>query len=274
MTLGRNIHRLRTERNLSQGDLADLLGVSRQSISKWETDGAVPELDKLLKLSELFQVTLDELVKGESLPGQTVPIPETVPVSVTFHTGLPTRKIVGIILFCVAGLIAILGLLLTGLLENLILALPFAICGTICFVCKKHPGLYCGWAVWLMADLFLRFGTSAHWTVILSCLRHPELFQHMTLQFIIGTVELLCMLLLLGMTIFLHRNAPMDLSRRQYILLGAGWVVYLLMHLPIHSATLNIAVQLVYYFGTCLRFILFSFLLTVTIHWLRQNKKK
>ena len=49
MTLGQNICRLRTERGLSQGDLADALDVSRQSISKWETDASVPELEKLLQ---------------------------------------------------------------------------------------------------------------------------------------------------------------------------------------------------------------------------------
>ena len=65
MTLGQNIARLRTQKNLSQGDLADALEVSRQSVSKWETDASIPELDKLLRLAELFGVTLDELVKGE-----------------------------------------------------------------------------------------------------------------------------------------------------------------------------------------------------------------
>ena len=59
MSLGNNIYRLRTARNMSQGDLAEQLDVSRQSISKWETDGAVPELDKLIKLSSIFGVTLD-----------------------------------------------------------------------------------------------------------------------------------------------------------------------------------------------------------------------
>ena len=63
MTLGQNIARLRTQKNLSQGDLADALEVSRQSVSKWETDASIPELDKLLRLAELFGVTLDELVK-------------------------------------------------------------------------------------------------------------------------------------------------------------------------------------------------------------------
>ena len=65
MTLGQNIARLRTQKNLSQGDLADALEVSRQSVSKWETDASIPELDKLLRLAELFGVTLDELVGYE-----------------------------------------------------------------------------------------------------------------------------------------------------------------------------------------------------------------
>ena len=61
MSLGETIHRLRTEQNLSQDGLADALGVSRQSISKWETNRSVPDLDKLVKLSGVFGVTLDEL---------------------------------------------------------------------------------------------------------------------------------------------------------------------------------------------------------------------
>ena len=47
MTLGENIVRLRTQKNWSQGDLPDALEISRQSLSKWETDASIPELDKL-----------------------------------------------------------------------------------------------------------------------------------------------------------------------------------------------------------------------------------
>ncbi len=50
MNLGQTIYRLRMEKNMSQGDLADALGVSRQSVSKWETNSSVPELDKLISL--------------------------------------------------------------------------------------------------------------------------------------------------------------------------------------------------------------------------------
>jgi len=49
MSLAENIYRLRTEQNMSQLDLADALEVSRQSVSKWETGTAVPELEKLIK---------------------------------------------------------------------------------------------------------------------------------------------------------------------------------------------------------------------------------
>ena len=64
MTLGERICQYRIERRLSQQEVAEKLEVSRQSVSKWETDGAVPELDKLVKLCELFGVGLDELVRG------------------------------------------------------------------------------------------------------------------------------------------------------------------------------------------------------------------
>lgn len=65
MTLGERLVRLRNQKGLSQDALAEALGVSRQSVSKWETDASVPELDKLVKLSSLFGVSLDELVQGE-----------------------------------------------------------------------------------------------------------------------------------------------------------------------------------------------------------------
>lgn len=64
MTMGQRLLALRTRAGLSQEALAERLGVSRQSISKWETDGSIPDLDRLIRLSEIFGVTLDELVKG------------------------------------------------------------------------------------------------------------------------------------------------------------------------------------------------------------------
>lgn len=63
MTLGEKIYRLRTQQGLSQEIFGEKLGVSRQSVSKWETDQSVPELDKIVAISEFFGVSTDQLLK-------------------------------------------------------------------------------------------------------------------------------------------------------------------------------------------------------------------
>lgn len=63
MTLGDKLSKLRKENNYTQEQLASVLGVSRQSISKWESNIAYPETDKLIRISELFNCTLDYLLK-------------------------------------------------------------------------------------------------------------------------------------------------------------------------------------------------------------------
>lgn len=63
MTLGEKIYRLRTEQGFSQETFGEKLGVSRQSVSKWETDQSVPELDKIVAISETFGVSTDYLLK-------------------------------------------------------------------------------------------------------------------------------------------------------------------------------------------------------------------
>lgn len=75
MTLGQRIQAHRTRLGLSQEGLGDKLGVSRQAVSKWEADGAVPDTDKLIALSKLFGITLNELLQVEepSLPESPVP---------------------------------------------------------------------------------------------------------------------------------------------------------------------------------------------------------
>ena len=65
------IYRLRRRAGLSQEQLAETIGVSRQAISKWESGTSTPELDKLLALSECFHVTLDELTGGTPCEADT-----------------------------------------------------------------------------------------------------------------------------------------------------------------------------------------------------------
>ena len=65
MSFRDNLQHLRAARNMTQEQLAMLLGVSRQSVSKWEAERAYPEMDKLLRLCALFECTLDDLVCGD-----------------------------------------------------------------------------------------------------------------------------------------------------------------------------------------------------------------
>ena len=62
MNLSDNLKRIRKENNLSQEQLADKLGVSRQSVSKWESSAAYPEMDKVLQLCKMFNLNIDELL--------------------------------------------------------------------------------------------------------------------------------------------------------------------------------------------------------------------
>lgn len=65
MTIGEKIARQRKEHNYTQEQLADLLGVSRQSVSKWESDITYPETDKLIELGKLLDCSMDYLLKEE-----------------------------------------------------------------------------------------------------------------------------------------------------------------------------------------------------------------
>lgn len=72
MTLGEKLSKLRKEYNYTQEQLADILGVSRQSISKWESDIAYPETDKLIKMGKLFDCSMDYLLKDDVTEKQSV----------------------------------------------------------------------------------------------------------------------------------------------------------------------------------------------------------
>jgi len=69
MTLGQRIQELRKQRGMSQEALGDALGVSRQAVSKWEGDNGIPELDTLIAMSRLFEVTVGQLL-GVEEPGE------------------------------------------------------------------------------------------------------------------------------------------------------------------------------------------------------------
>lgn len=210
MSLGERICKLRTEKNLSQGDLADALDVSRQSISKWETNASVPELDKLVKLSEIFAVSLDELITGKGKaeqPAAQQAEPQVIYIEKPIKPSITAAQILGIVLL--AG--AVLGMVMFAcfgkrlyLDDVFMLCLPVALWGVICLV-TKQPLLWscwCGSAVWWIYVFVL----SAKW-------------EEAALLLIIGIALVAASL---GYTIYLHKKERIHIP-------AWGWAVLTLV---------------------------------------------
>lgn len=144
MSIGTKIYERRTAKNLSQGDLADMLDVSRQSVSKWETDAAVPDLDKLVKLCDVFEITLDELTGREETKSQLNSAGKA-----TGKTASTAQKVCGYILFTFSLLVGLVILLFGTNKGDFIILSPVAIallvCGLLCLFAGSRAFYWCIW---------------------------------------------------------------------------------------------------------------------------------
>ena len=162
MTLGEKISKLRTTNKMSQGDLAEKLNVSRQSISKWETNASVPELDKLIQLCDLFGISLDELVRSDNLEAgddreEDVHPPPPQQAQIVIQHSLTTQKIVGFILLALGLLCCLLALFAgSGLL---IIGGYIIFCSILCLLIKRYAGLVIGWITMIQAIVLTPYFT-------------------------------------------------------------------------------------------------------------------
>lgn len=108
--------KLRKEKGFSQEELGNKLNVARQTVSKWELGETTPEMDKLIKMSEIFDITLDELIKGEKEE-------ETISGD---NSNTNTQKLAGLVIKILKGL----GVFLIVLL---IVSILLAIMGFVAF---------------------------------------------------------------------------------------------------------------------------------------------
>lgn len=81
MSFRDNLIHLRAANNMTQEQLAVLLGVSRQAVTKWESEKSYPEMDKLLKLCQIFNCTLDDLVQGDLTTNEPTQLPKVKPLT-------------------------------------------------------------------------------------------------------------------------------------------------------------------------------------------------
>lgn len=120
MTLGEKLQKLRKARGLTQEELAEKVGVSRQSLSKWESDGALPDTANIILLADLFGVSTDYLLR-EAPPEEASPAAESPAAATVVQLVPPTKKappaplLVGFILLML-GLLVFLGLVLLSII--------------------------------------------------------------------------------------------------------------------------------------------------------------
>ena len=227
MTLGERICALRTRKNLSQGELAESLDVSRQSISKWETGSSIPELDKLVKLSQLFGVTLDELVL-DKVPEEASPPPEPRIIYVERRDSRSPRNTAGVILLCFSALIWLAISLLGDFAAGLILASPFLACGLVCLFVRQNTGLWCLWVVYAFADLYLRFATGVN----IRFVWNPRFYMGgYTIHLIVAWVNLAIFAALTTATVLRFRKVSPASVKGNAIGAALSWLAYLLLPL-------------------------------------------
>lgn len=104
MALSEKLYELRKKSGLSQEQLAEQLGVSRQAVSKWESDKAVPESDTLISISQYFNVTLDYLMKENESVSEPVTEKEETQ---TNSKSRREKRIIGLIV-CLIGIVCLL----------------------------------------------------------------------------------------------------------------------------------------------------------------------
>lgn len=207
LTLGQRIAAYRTRVHLSQDSLAELLEVSRQSVSKWETDASTPELSKLIRLSQVFGVSLDELVMGEAVVKETAP-EQTVYVSPPQDTAAMAealrshrQKIAGIVLLAVGGVACFLQI---GLL---ILIWPLLLLGLLCLTAKRVTGLGIGWLLWLSVVAMVYGYTSVNLFMVF----HKEAYGVLSVPVAIAWALWLWLAVLMAVSVRRFRTGKADL---------------------------------------------------------------
>ena len=251
MNVGENIYRFRTEKNMSQGDLADALDVSRQSVSKWENNSATPELEKLIKMSDLFGISLDELVSGE----RAEPKVQTIYVEKPHH--FSKREQLGIVFWCFAALLILAFALAREGLTGLVPAVPLIFCGCFCYFDTPHPGLGCCWA--LCIPLMIMFSA---------------VYVRSDFSNLIGLIIKLSLLIFTLRTL---RNDPVELTKPVKHLLLIGymlWFGYILWFFIRHFTPYVISTEwtwLLTNLADVSAYALFTGLLSVTTRLLKRK---
>ncbi len=234
MSFAENLQIIRKKNGLTQEALADMLGVSRQAVSRWEMGEGYPEVEKLLMLSEKLGVSLDGMMGLKDL-GENLPSTESV-ASPTKQTIRTARIVCGAVL-------ALLGLLFffvpfIGYLQYISFSLFLA--GLACLVFRNHTALAAVWGLFIGADLYLRLINGANWKTVFASPSIKENMNPYVLSicwafFIVGIALTMLTALILakypGSPMPLRENGSVDIKRIIVFVLIIV-VIWALFHIP------------------------------------------
>lgn len=155
MTFGEKIIRLRKSKGITQEQLAEQMGVTRQTISKWELDQSTPDLSYIKQLCEIFGVTADYLIDENKTEPETSRVHVEQEQPSVGHSEI-NRKFVGGIIVTVLGFLSLIfGVVFEELL--VILGLLMMIIGFEMVFVKKRTLLAVMWTLWVIFWLFYCF---------------------------------------------------------------------------------------------------------------------
>ena len=254
MSIGSRIYEFRKANNMSQEALAEQLEVSRQSVSKWETDTATPELDKLLKMCDIFEISLDELVGRQKKEARSDPTGDSKIKASTFTL----VKTVGCILLALSLIGSILAFLFAKDSEILfIFLLTILVCGFICLFGKQNIGYWCAWVIAAPFHIF------------------PFYIIFLKLNIVI-VLQIIFYLVMIA-TVYKRIHTTISIQKIKTIIICIGWsalgclcmIKFFFLHTTIGaSQTINLTL-----FNSLMYFPL-PFLLTYTVSWIATNRKK
>lgn len=266
MTFGEKLSKLRKENNYTQEKLADILNVSRQSVSKWESNMAYPETDKLICLARLFECSTDYLLKDECI-NKNIENDITIDeCNSTISAEYPTKhqKIIGYILLAVSFIASILVVMLTESEEELYCLFPITIsvlvCSLICLFVKHKAGYWCAWAIVAPITLLL-----------------PHLVDSSILNGInLATICFYIIMFFVARKLFV--NEEFSISGKKNILIAVGWVALIGLRMFSYisniSAIIDSAIGLLpYMLMNLLVYIGVALLMTYTVCYVKSIKR-
>ena len=263
MTFGDKLANLRKQKNLTQEQLADMLGVSRQSVSKWESDISYPETEKLISLARLFECSTDYLLKDEcsaySVCNYTYQ--DTKPKSISSH-----QKTVGYILLAISLITGVLSILLASSEESLVLALimtaTLLVLSIIFLAVRQNACYWCAWAG------FAPF-------VLLA----PQM---VSMTFLVGIdITVICFYVIMFFVARKIFDANVTPNRTKSALIITGWVLLAIANFSIHVIPLILAKYsfvfiispLFYIQIDFIFYVIMAFLMTYTVCYLKSLKR-